>query len=691
MTTNSASLDSSSLLHKDMSNAIRALVMDAVERAKSGHPGTPMGMADVATVLWSKFLRFDVDNPTWPDRDRFILSGGHASMLLYALSHLSGYKGMTIDEIKKFRQLESRTPGHPEVDVEVGVEMTTGPLGQGIAHSVGFALAERIMNARFGEDLVNHRTFVFAGDGDMMEGLSYESASLAGHLKLGRLVVFYDDNQICSDGPTSMTFTEDVAARFSALGWHVQTIDGHDPAVIEGATQEAVSVFDKPSIIVCRTLIGCGAPNKQGTNTCHGSPLGEKEVAATREALGWEHEPFVIPDHILNAWREAGKRGHSEYEAWRERHAVHAKRVAFDRAIKGGVASLYEEALDQFKRKTASEKPNHATRKSSGFVLDTIAPCIPELVGGSADLTASNNTYAKGMAVITPGNYNGTYIHYGVREHAMSCAMGGMALHGGVVPYGGMFLQFSDYNRPAIRLAALMHQRVIYVMTHDSIGIGEDGPTHQPVEHLASLRAIPNLLVMRPCDGVETAECWDIALRNTSRPSLFVLSRQGVPTVRATEEKNLSARGGYVLAGADGGRDITLLATGSEVSIALDARAQLEEQGIKATVVSMPCFALFDEQPEEYRSKVLGSAPRVAIEAGIRQGWGLYLGENSAFIGMSGFGASAPAKTLYEHFGITAPKVVEAAKNVLKQAGLRFGRPDQSGESEDSHPECGLK
>jgi transketolase len=652
-------------LHKDMSNAIRALAMDAVERAKSGHPGMPMGMADVATVLWSRFLRFDVENPSWPDRDRFILSAGHGSMLLYALAYLTGFRKMTIEQIKNFRQLESLTPGHPEVDHDIGVEMTTGPLGQGLAHAVGFALAERILKGRFGSELVDHRTFVIASDGDLMEGISHEAASLAGHMKLGRLIVFYDDNKISIDGATALSFTEDVQARFRAYGWDVQAIDGHDPAAIEAATSAALAVTDKPSLIACRTIIGFGAPNKQGTSACHGSPLGAEEVAAARVQLGWKHEPFVIPDEILSIWRQAGVRSRATYEAWYERHENHFEKIAFDRAVKGELTQAYDNAFAAFKQKIAEEKPRHATRQSSGAVLEAIMEHVPELIGGSADLTPSNNTQVKGAVDITPPDYKGRYVRYGVREHGMAAAMNGMALHGGIIPYGGTFMQFADYCRPAIRLAALMQQRVIYVMTHDSIGLGEDGPTHQPVEHLAALRAIPNLLTMRPCDGIETAECWDIALRNAKRPSLLCLSRQGLPTVRNNDRQNLSAHGAYVLAGEGKKRDVTLLATGSEVSLALEARAKLEGIGIDAAVVSMPCWALFEEQPEEYRVRILGTAPRIAIEAALRMGWDRYIGEKGAFIGMTGFGASAPADKLYEHFGITAVKVVETAKRLL--------------------------
>jgi len=654
-------------MHTRMANAIRALSMDAVEKAKSGHPGMPMGMADVATVLWCQFLRFDPACPNWPDRDRFILSAGHGSMLLYALAYLAGYPKMTLDEIRNFRQLNSLTPGHPERDVSVGVEMTTGPLGQGFATSVGFSLAERNMNARFGDDLVNHRTFVIASDGDLMEGISHEAASLAGHLKLGRLIVYYDDNKISIDGPTSMSFTENVQERFRAYGWHVQAIDGHDPAAIAHATEAALTAQYKPSLIACRTVIGYGAPNKEGTSGCHGSPLGADEIAAVRKKLSWDYPPFEIPEDILKAWREAGDRGAAEKQEWEKRRQRSAQRPEFDRVMRGGVPPAVDHVLTQLKQKLANEKPKHATRQSSGKVLEALMPIMPELIGGSADLTPSNNTQVKGYDPLTSSHYDGRYIHFGVREHGMAAAMNGMALHGGVVPYSGTFMQFADYSRPAIRLAALMKQRVIFVMTHDSIGLGEDGPTHQPVEHLAALRAIPNLLVFRPCDGVETAECWQLALQSSDAPSLLALSRQGLPTVCGVRTQNLSAQGAYVLSEADGKREVTLLATGSEVILALEAQEALKKEGIAAAVVSMPCWELFDLQDEAYRQSVLGTGPRVAIEAGLGMGWERYLGANGIFIGMSGFGASAPADQLYKHFGITAAAIIESARLLCKK------------------------
>jgi len=651
-------------LHKPMSNAIRALAMDAVEKAKSGHPGMPMGMADVATVLWRHFLRFDPQNPAWPDRDRFILSAGHGSMLLYALGYLTGYAKMTMHEIKNFRQLGSHTPGHPERDLEVGAETTTGPLGQGISNSIGFALAERMLNARFGDDLVDHRTFVIASDGDLMEGISHEAASMAGHMKLGRLIVYYDDNKISIDGSTDLSFTEDVQARFRAYGWHVLAVDGHDPAAIALATEAAIATTDKPSLIACRTIIGYGAPEKQGTSGCHGSPLGEAEVAAARGVLGWGHPAFEIPDDILQAWRDAGKRNATLRQAWQDRLMKSAEQAEFTRVMAGVLPASLDATIAALKEKIATEKPKQATRQSSGAALAAVMPLMPELIGGSADLSPSNNTQVKGFGSITAPFYQGHYIHYGVREHGMAAAMNGMALHGGIVPYGGTFMQFADYCRPSIRLAALMKQRVVFVMTHDSIGLGEDGPTHQPVEHLSALRAIPNLLVLRPCDGIETAECWQIALHSETAPSLLALSRQGLPTLRDGDVDNKSAKGGYVLAEAEGARQVTLMATGSEVSLAMKARDLLKEKGIAAAVVSMPCFGLFDQQTADYRASVLGVAPRIAIEAGIRMSWDRYLGEKSAFIGLSDFGASAPADELYKHFGITAEAVVAAAQKL---------------------------
>ncbi|HZH27966.1 MAG TPA: transketolase [Azospirillaceae bacterium] len=655
--------------HQDKANAIRALAMDAVEAAQSGHPGMPMGMADVATVLFERFLKFDAQAPDWPDRDRFVLSAGHGSMLLYALLHLTGYPEMTLDEIKRFRQMKSKTPGHPENFVTKGAETTTGPLGQGIATSIGMAIAERHLNARFGDALVDHYTYVIASDGDLMEGISHEAASLAGHLGLGRLIVLWDDNEISIDGPTSLSFSDDTLARFEAYGWDTSRVDGHDPESIAAAIAAARET-DRPSLIACRTTIGYGAPNKAGTASSHGSPLGKTEIEGARERLGWPHAPFDIPAPILEAWRAAGRRGADARKAWNDRlaKADASLRAAFDEAIKGDLPQAARAALDAAKRKASEDKPKIATRQASGNVLDVLVPALPTLVGGSADLTGSNNTYVKNTPRLARGSYGGRYIHWGVREHGMAAAMNGMALHGGVIPYGGTFLVFADYCRPAIRLSALMRQRVVYVMTHDSIGLGEDGPTHQPVEHLASLRAIPNLLVMRPADMVEAAECWRAALERKDGPSLLALTRQALPTVRTTHtDENLSARGAYVLAEAEGGaRRVTILATGSEVEIALDARARLQAKGVPAAVVSVPCMELFAAQSADYQAKVLGPDDaqanlRMAIEAGVRQGWDRWIGANGLFVGMSSFGESAPYQELYEHFGITAASAVDAA------------------------------
>ena len=650
---------------KDMANTIRFLAMDAVEKAKSGHPGMPMGMADVATVLFSDFLKFDASAPDWPDRDRFVLSNGHGSMLHYALLYLTGYPEMTIDEIRNFRQLGSRTPGHPEYGHTPGIETTTGPLGQGLANGVGMALAERMLAARFGSDIVDHHTYVFVGDGCLMEGISQEAISLAGHLKLGKLIVLFDDNAISIDGATSLSSNDDQAARFRASGWHVQSVDGHDQKAVAAAIAAARDA-DLPSMIACRTVIGFGAPNKQGSELTHGSPLGADEVAATRKALGWNYEPFSVPDEILDAWRQIGRQNHREREAWQARHDVldEATREEFDRVVAGDLPAGWQDALLALKQKIADEQPKIATRQASKNTLDVLAAALPELVGGSADLTGSNLTKANGMAPVTADDGAGRYIYYGVREHGMAAIMNGIALHGGFIPYGGTFLVFTDYCRPAIRLSALMGQRVIYVMTHDSIGLGEDGPTHQPVEHLASLRAIPGLHVYRPCDATETLECWALALESRHAPSVLALTRQGVPAVRKDfSADNLSAKGAYVLAEADGARQVTILATGSEVAIALAARATLQGDGIGAAVVSAPCLELFEAQDAAYREAVLGKdGIRVAIEAAAPMGWDRFIAPDGIFIGMRSFGASAPAEVLYEHFGITPAEVVDAVK-----------------------------
>jgi transketolase len=646
-----------------LANAVRALAMDAVEKANSGHPGMPMGMADVATVLFGRFLKFDPAHPAWPDRDRLVLSAGHGSMLLYALLHLTGYPDMTLDELKRFRQLGSRTAGHPEYGHAPGIETTTGPLGQGLATAVGMAIAERHLAAQFGSDLVDHRTYVIAGDGCLMEGISHEAISLAGHLRLSKLIVLFDDNHISIDGPTSLAVSDDQIARFRACGWVAEAVDGHDPDAVAAALERAQG-GDRPSLIACRTVIGYGAPKKAGTAATHGAPLGADEVAGAREELAWPYEPFVVPQEILAAWRAIGQRGKAEYQAWKKRHDGHGDRIEFDRRTAGDLPAGLAAAVATVKQTASKEAAKLATRQSSQKVLEALVPVVPELLGGSADLTGSNNTKIKDMVPLTAQSFAGRYLHYGVREHGMAAAMNGLALHRGVIPYGGTFLVFTDYCRPSIRLSAIMGLRVIYVMTHDSIGLGEDGPTHQPIEHLASLRAIPNLLVFRPADTVETAECWEMALRNRERPSVLALSRQALPTVRTTHTPdNLSARGAYVLIRAEGERRVTLIATGSEISIAIAARDKLQADGIGAAVVSMPCWGLFDEQPASYRDEILRPGTvRVAIEAASPFGWERYVGPEGAVIGMTGFGASAPAGDLYKHFGITADAAVAAVK-----------------------------
>ena len=658
--------------HDRMANAIRALAMDAVEQAKAGHPGLPMGAADVATVLFTRFLKFDPADPAWPDRDRFVLSAGHGSMLLYALLHLTGYEALTIGEIKRFRQLGSLTPGHPEYGHTPGVETTTGPLGQGLANAVGMAIAERHLAAVFGSDIVDHTTYVLASDGDLMEGISQEAIALAGHLKLRKLVVLFDDNGISIDGPLALADSVDQVKRFEAAGWVATRIDGHDPTAIAAAL-EAAKKSDRPSLIACRTTIGFGAPTKAGSEKSHGSALGAEEIAGARKNLGWSAPAFEIPPAIRALWRMAGERGRPARLAWQQRLAAldGSKRAEFERRV-GGALSVEKlaAAITALKQKLAEAPKEIATRSASEFALETPTAVLPEMIGGSADLTDSNNTRTKAMKAMSAVDYSGRFIHYGVREHGMAAAMNGMALHGGIIPYSGTFLVFSDYCRPAIRLAALMGLRVIHVMTHDSIGLGEDGPTHQPVEHLAALRAIPNLKVFRPCDAVETAECWQLALETAHGPSVLALTRQNLPQLRlGFDQTNRCAHGAYELLAAEGAAEVSLFASGSEVSIAIAAQKILAVRKIAARVVSVPCFELLVAAPAHARAAIVGDAKvNVAVEAGIRQGWDAIIGSDGGFVGMTGFGASAPYKELYQHFGITPEKVVETALPRLGKA-----------------------
>ncbi|MDX8457118.1 transketolase [Mesorhizobium sp. VK9D] len=651
--------------HDRMANAIRFLAMDAVEKANSGHPGLPMGCADIATVLFSRFLKFDAKAPHWADRDRFILSAGHGSMLLYSLLYLTGYEDMTIDQIKNFRQLGSKTAGHPEYGHAAGIETTTGPLGQGLANSVGFALGERIMNAAFGNDLVNHYTYVLAGDGCLMEGVSQEAIALAGHLKLNKLIVFWDNNNISIDGPVSLADNTDQVARFQASGWNASHIDGTDPEAIAYAI-EAARHSDKPTMIACKTTIGFGAPTKAGTNKAHGSPLGAEEIAGARKFFNWESPPFEIPADILDGWRAVGKGGAKARADWEGRLAKADTQLKseFERRLAGKLPSNFDAVIADYKKKLSADKPKVATRKSSEMALEVINGAVPETIGGSADLTGSNNTKTSQTKNITPDDYGQRYVHYGIREHGMAAAINGLTLHGGLIAYGGTFMCFSDYARPSMRLASLMGIRSIFVMTHDSIGLGEDGPTHQPVEHLAALRAIPNHNVFRPADAVETAECWQIALESEKTPSTLALTRQNLPTVRTEfSEKNLSRQGAYELAAAGGEAVVTIFATGSEVEIALGARDLLEKHGHPTRVVSVPCFELFDQQSDDYRKKTIGNAKvKVAIEAGIRQGWDHLIGTDGIFVGMHGFGASGTIEQLYPHFGITADAAAKAVE-----------------------------
>ncbi|MFD1880971.1 transketolase [Paracoccus pacificus] len=662
--------------HWKLATAIRVLAMDAVQAANSGHPGMPMGMADVATELFRNHLKFDASAPHWFDRDRFVLSAGHGSMLIYALLHLTGYEQMTLDQIRNFRQWGSITAGHPEYGHVEGVETTTGPLGQGLATAVGMAIAEEAMRAQFGADLCDHRTWVIAGDGCLMEGISHEAIGLAGAQKLSRLIVLWDNNNITIDGKVSLSDRTNQHERFEAAGWRVLSCDGHDAADINRALRDAASgKDDRPVMVDCKTIIGFGSPKKEGTAAAHGSPLGAEEITVVKHAYGWEYGPFVIPDDIRATWLEIGKRGAAPRAEWNARVDAlpQDQRDEFARRISGAVSEKLAPTILALKEQASAAQPKVATRKASEMVLEVINPAVPETMGGSADLTGSNNTLTKDLGIFSPENRKGRYIHYGIREHGMAAAMNGLWLHGGLRPYGGTFLTFTDYARGAIRLSSLMGLPVIYVMTHDSIGLGEDGPTHQPVEHLAISRATPNTMTFRPCDIIETAEAWELALSSETTPSVMALSRQNLPCLRTDHiAENMTAKGAYILAEASAKPQAILMATGSEVEIAMNARADLEQGGIPTRVVSVPCMELFHDQPESYRKKVLPKGPvRIAVEAAVRQPWDwLLLGERGseakqAFIGMTGFGASAPAEVLYREFGITPAAVVEKVKALL--------------------------
>ena len=651
-----------------MADAIRFLAMDCVQAANSGHPGMPMGMADAAVALFADHINIDPSDAQWPDRDRFVLSAGHGSMLHYALNHLLCYSDMGTDQLKQFRQLGARTAGHPEFGHAAGIETTTGPLGQGITTAVGMTLAERRLASQFGRALVDHYTYVIAGDGCLMEGISHEAIGLAGHLKLGRLIVLWDDNEISIDGKTDIATSTNQIARFKASGWQVARVDGHDIDAVSAAV-EVAKKSRKPSLIACKTTIGFGAPNLAGSHKTHGAPLGAEEIQATRDALGWTHGPFEIPADIRSAWESIASRGQSIRHEWQSRLDVSPKKSRFERTNSGEVPKALATRMRRYKKELKAELPKVASRQASQMALEVINGAVPSMVGGSADLTGSNLTKTSNMRSITPGNFRGNYVHFGIREHAMGAVMNGMALHGGMIPYGGTFLVFSDYMRGSMRLSALMKQRVIYVLTHDSIGLGEDGPTHQPIEHLAMLRATPNMLVFRPCDAVETAEAWEVALQSTETPSVMALSRQGLPTVRTERtNENLTQKGGYILKNVRGARDITLMATGSEIAIALEAAAMMESSGLQVAVVSIPCWELFDQQSDQYRQSVLGSAPRIAVEALSGFGWDRYLRTQDVFIGMTDFGASGPAPELYEHFGITKEAICETADRLIQRS-----------------------
>ena len=646
---------------KNMANAIRFLAADAINKSNSGHPGMPLGMADVAAVLFGEYIKLNPQAPKWFNRDRFVLSAGHGSMLLYSLLYLTGYEDININDIKNFRQFGSKTAGHPEYGHLDGIDMTTGPLGQGISSAVGMALAERMINAKYGDELCSHYTYVIAGDGCLMEGISEESASLAGHLKLNKLIVFWDNNNITIDGTVDKSSSTDQLKRFEAMGWNTLSINGHNFDEIRTAIKTA-QTSDKPTLIACKTTIGFGAPTKCGTSKCHGSPLGEEETAAMRQALNWTSAPFEIPSAILTDWRATQDRNKTAYQTWV--NAAEKAGAEFRLVIANKLPNGWDNELNNLKKQALLNEPKVATRKASEMCLKAIVPHIPEIVGGSADLAASNLTFVEGLKTVTKEDYNGNNIMYGIREHAMGAIMNGMALHGGVIPYGGTFFVFSDYLRPSMRLAALMGIRVIYVLTHDSIGVGEDGPTHQPIEHLASYRAMPNILTFRPCDVIETAECWQEALTEDHRPSLLALSRQNLPLLRKSVDKNLSAKGAYVISPCAKERDVTIIATGSEVHIAVEAQKKLAEHKINAAVVSMPCMELFEEQSQNYQLEVLGTKPVVSVEAGTTFGWNRYAKKT---IGIDSFGASAPADKLYEYFGLTAENIADKVEKFLKE------------------------
>ena len=644
-----------------MANAVRSLAIDAIETAGSGHPGMPLGMADAATALWSRFLRFDAADPRWPDRDRFVLSAGHGSMLLYALLHLTGHAGMGLAELSRFRRLDSPASGHPEYGAHPAIEASTGPLGQGFANAVGMALAERMLASRFGRSLVDHRTWVIASDGDLMQGISHEAADLAGHLRLEKLTVLWDDNSTSLDGDTALAQSADALRRFAAQGWAIKRVDGHDPVQLAKALSLAVR-SRKPTLIACRTVIGFAAPTKAGTAAAHGGPLGDAEAGRTKLALQCDEAKFSIPADLTDRWLATGSRGAAPRRAWLKRLTRHPMRAEFERVIAGKLPDSWHERIAGLRAEFAEARQPLSGRDAGQRAITTLAAIMPELIGGSADAGSSTRTQPPGATPVGPGTYAGRYIHFGGREHAMAGALNGVALHGGFFPYSGSFCAFSDYMRPALRLAAIMRLRVVHVLTHDSIGVGEDGPTHQPVEHLANFRALPNIHVFRPADALEVAECWELAIRRTGGPSLILLSRQELPPLRQDAAENRCARGGYVLQEADGPRQATLIATGSEVAIALEARRLLGEIGIGTAVVSLPCWELFAQQDERYRIDVLGSWPRFGIEAACGFGWERWLGEAGTFIGMTGFGASAPYLDLYRHFGITPEAITTAVR-----------------------------